>query len=379
MKLFNFYCLLLIFALFSCKTEKNEKAASTPKVTSTQPPQWVTYEAKNNPKGKKIVLVSGDEEYRSEEALPMLAKILTNHHGFDCTVLFAQHPDKPGLIDPNYQHNIPGLEKLAEADLMILFTRFRALPNEQMQHFDDFLRAGKPLIAIRTATHAFHFKDTTHQWQHYGFNYKGGKKEWQLGFGKLVLGETWYTHHGHHKHQSTRGIFARGAATHPITNGIDNRSIWGSTDVYGIRQPMSGAQAILLGQTVNRAGEYDENDLFYGMRDTDSEVATVNPATKTPYNPNDPMPPIAWVKSYQIPNGTNGTSFTSTIGASSDLLNEPLRRLFINAAYHLLGMEVPPKAEVSIVGKYEPTQYKFVDDSYWVNKNLRVEDYIENE
>ena len=42
--------------------------------------------------GKRIVLVSGDEEYRSEEALPQLAKILSIRHGFDTVVLFGQDP-----------------------------------------------------------------------------------------------------------------------------------------------------------------------------------------------------------------------------------------------------------------------------------------------
>ena len=77
-------------------------------------------------KGKKIVLMAGDEEYRSEEALPMLAKILSQKHGFDCTVLFAVDPEK-GYIDPNQQKNIPGTEALADADLLLVSLRFRDL------------------------------------------------------------------------------------------------------------------------------------------------------------------------------------------------------------------------------------------------------------
>src|SRR6187431_854714 len=91
---------------------------------------WVVYEGKEGPgRGKHIVLVSGDEEYRSEEALPQLGKILARHHGFKCTVLFAVNPDS-GEIDPNRNDNIPGLESLATADLMIIATRFRNLPPE---------------------------------------------------------------------------------------------------------------------------------------------------------------------------------------------------------------------------------------------------------
>src|SRR4051812_7452962 len=95
---------------------------------AADPHQWVTFEGKTGPgKGKHIVLISGDEEYRSEEGLPMLAKLLAEHHGFKTTVCFAVDP-ATGEINPNFSKNIPGLEALDSADLMIIQTRFRALP-----------------------------------------------------------------------------------------------------------------------------------------------------------------------------------------------------------------------------------------------------------
>src|SRR5580765_2831516 len=106
-------------------------------------------------KGKHIVLVSGDDEYRSEEALPQLAKILATHHGFTCTVLFAIDP-ATGDIAPDRHQNIPGLEALDSADLLILFTRFRDLPDAQMKHIVDYVESGRPVVAMRTATHAFY-------------------------------------------------------------------------------------------------------------------------------------------------------------------------------------------------------------------------------
>ena len=109
--------------------------------------------------GRHIVLVSGDEEYRSEEALPQLGKILAQHHGFTCTVLFAIDPET-GAIDPDNRRNIPGLAALEDADLMIIATRFRDLPDEQMAHIDRYLRAGKPVFGIRTATHAFNIESS---------------------------------------------------------------------------------------------------------------------------------------------------------------------------------------------------------------------------
>src|ERR671935_2390112 len=118
---------------------------------------WITLEGSGGPgKGKHIVLISGDEEYRSEEALPQLAKILARRHGFTCTVLFAIDP-RDGTINPNVRSNIPGLAALKNADLMVIFTRFRELPDEQMKHIADYVESGRPIIGMRTATHAFSF------------------------------------------------------------------------------------------------------------------------------------------------------------------------------------------------------------------------------
>src|SRR5215510_13407200 len=105
-------------------------------------------------KGKHIVLISGDEEYRSEQALVQLARILSERHGFQCTVLFAIDPSD-GRINPNIRDNIPGLEALDHADLMILFVRWRNLPDPQMKHIIDYAESGRPIIGLRTATHPF--------------------------------------------------------------------------------------------------------------------------------------------------------------------------------------------------------------------------------
>lgn len=359
-------CLLIVACKEQKKTEKEEISAAT---VEEGPKQWLTFKGGEN--SRNIVLISGDEEYRSEEALPQLAKILSKHHGFNCTVLFSQEEDKPGIINANYQKNIPGLEALDTADMMILFTRFRALPDEQMRHIDNYLKSGKPVMGIRTATHAFNFaKDSTTSFGHYSYNYKGKKKEWEGGFGRLVLGETWINHHGHHKHQSTRGIVAEGADKTGIVNGIADGDVWGASDVYGVRLPLVGdAQPIILGQVMNRAGEYDENDVFFGMRPTDNEAATTN---KDGLKLNDPMMPVTWIKSYQLPGGKKGKAFASTVGAANDMLIEGTRRLLVNGVFWALDMEVPEKANVSLVGEYNPTKFEFRKDEYWSQKQLTV-------
>ena len=174
--------------------------------SNRQPPDpWVVYDGYDGPgKGKHIVLVSGDEEYRSEEAMPQLGKILAKRHGFKCTVLFAVDP-ATGTIDPKNLSNIPGLEALKTADLMIIFTRFRNLPDEQMRHIVEYVEAGKPIIGIRTATHAFAIPaGRTYA------RYSWDSKQWDGGFGRQILGETWINHHGAHGKESTRGVIAPG-------------------------------------------------------------------------------------------------------------------------------------------------------------------------
>lgn len=297
---------------------------------------WVTYEGGNGPgAGKHIVLISGDEEYRSEEALPMLAKILSERHGFKTTVLFAIDP-ATGEIDPNYNSNIPGLEQLADADLMLIATRWRNLPGEQLESILEYLEAGKPVIGLRTATHAL--KPADPEWQFIADGYRGPQKEWEGGFGRVVLGEMWISHHGAHGSESTLGILADDASNSPILRGLKDGDIWGDTDVYGVRLPLPGdSRPLVYGQVLS------------GMQ---------RDAAPVEGKKNDPMMPIAWTKSYQVPDGKKGQAFTTTMGSSTDFASEGLRRLVVNAAYALLDLEVPEDgADVQTVGDYKPTPF----------------------
>jgi hypothetical protein len=282
-------------------------------------------------KGKHIVLVSGDDEYRSEEALPQLAKILATRHGFHCTVLFSIEPTD-GAINPARRDNIPGLEALDTADLLILFTRFRDLPDAQMKHLVDYIESGRPIVAMRTATHAFEMRSSA-TYQNYSWNAPDG------GFGKRVLGETWINHHGEHAAQSTRGLIAKGQERHPILRGIKTGDIWGPSDVYTVGLPLPGdSQPLVLGQVLS------------GMQPADAPL---------PGNKNDPMMPVAWIKTYTGAQGKPARVFTTTMGASQDLQNEELRRLLVNACYWALRLPVPLKSNVDLVGEYKPLPFNF--------------------
>jgi type 1 glutamine amidotransferase len=298
---------------------------------------WLVFEGGDGPgKGKHIVLVSGDEEYRSEEALPQLAKILSSQHGFKCTVLFAIDP-KTGKINPNVTNNIPGLEALDKADLAIFFLRFRDLPDEQMKHIDDYVESGRPIMGLRTATHSFNIKGSK---TYARYSNGSGAEGWKGGFGKAILGEQWVNHHGSHGKESTLGVIAPGAKAHPILRGIKDGDIWGPTDVYTVNLPLPGdSKPLILGEVLT------------GMKPTDPPVIGKK---------NDPMMPVAWTKTYKSTRKT-GRVFTTTMGASQDLESEGLRRLLVNAAYWTLGMEdrIPEKSKADLVGTYKPRRFSF--------------------
>lgn len=296
-------------------------------------------------KGKRIVFLCGDEEYRSEEALPMLAKILSQRHGFDATVLFSLDPEK-GFVDPNETKNLPGTETLAAADLLVIFTRFRDLPADQTKPITAYLNAGKPVIGLRTATHAFAGAMEDGGWT-YG--------DWQKGgFGLKILGETWVAHHGAHKKEGARGVIEEVNASHPVLRGV--KDVFAASDVYTVKN-LTGAETVLLRGAVTE---------------------TLDPASKPVEGAkNDPLQALAWLRDYTAPNGVaKGRAFCTTAGAAVDLVSEDLRRLIVNAALHLTGLEVPEKADVAYVDPYYPSFYGFVKDpGFWSGRNLKPADF----
>ncbi len=276
--------------------------------------------------GKHIVFVIGDDEYRSEDSMPMLAKILAVHHGFRCTVLFAINK-QTGEIDPGTLDNIPGLEALETADLMVIFTRFRELPDDQMKYIIDYTNSGKPIIGLRTATHAFNYtKNTSSPYAKYSFR----SKDPDGGWGRQVLGETWISHYGAHNQESTRGVIAEGMEGHPIVKGCED--IWGPSDVYGLTTLHGDCKPLIMGQVLK------------GMDPNDKP------------NPDKKPLPIAWTKTYTGEKGKAARVFTTTMGHSFDFFSEGFRRLLVNACYWATGIEdkIPARSKVDLVGEYKP-------------------------
>ena len=223
---------------------------------------------------------------------------------------------------------------------MIIGTRFRRPSAEDAKFVTAFLDAGKPVIGIRTATHGF----------------TDGGKFGSLGFGGFgptILGEGWAGHHGGHKSQGARGVIEKANADHPILRSIND--VFAPSDVYGVRR-LTGADQILLRGAV---------------------TASLDPASEIiEGKKNEPMQPSAWLHPYTSPGGTKGTSLCTTMGASVDLVCEDLRRLLVNGAYHLTGLDVPEKADVAYVDPFYPSFYGFIKDTtFWPSQDLQPADF----
>jgi len=299
--------------------------------------RWLAWEGDKNKapgKGKRIVFIAGDEEYRSEEGMPMLARLM-NSHGFECIVLFSQD-EETGEVDPETLDHIPGLHLLDDADAMVLFLRFRELPDEDMAHIVNFVESGKPVTGFRTATHAFFYRENPES-PHAHWTWNAQKPAG--GFGGHILGETWVSHHGGHGSQATRGVIEQNHAKHPALRGV--KDVFGPTDVYGIRSLPEDSSILLRGGVVDGMGEDDE--LVTGEQ-------------------NDPMMPLAWVRERQMPNGSSQRIFATTMGTAEDWSSEDLRRLFANAMLWQLQQEdsIPPDGlEAPMIGPWEPTPFGF--------------------
>ena len=291
-------------------------------------PYRVTFDGTSGPgAGKHVVLISGDHEYRSEELLPAMGRILAQRYGFKASVFFTL--DDEGFIEPG-SSNIAGLEALETADLMVVALRFQDFPAAEMQHIVDYLDRGGPVMGLRTATHAFQIDDGP--FVKYSWNYDG--EEYLQGFGEQVLGETWVGHYGTNHEQSSRVIPVEARLDHPILRGVDDMHVQsGGYQAY----PPDDADVLAAGLVLN--------GMEFGA----------------PPDPDKETLPVAWTRIYTGASGNPARVFTSTHGASEDFLNDGFRRMLINAVLWTMGLEdeIRRDDDVSLVGPYHPVGFSF--------------------
>ncbi len=240
-----------------------------------------------------VVFVTGDHEYSGEETLPLIATELEKNYGLNTKVLKAS-PNQ------NAENNIPGLEILAKADLVVFFLRWRQLPVKQLEFIDKYLKSGKPVMGFRTSTHAFNFP-------------KGHESEKWNAFGEFALnappgwGKAGHTHYGH---KSTTDVSVIEAVKkHPILRGI-SPNFHVSSWLYRVLPdyPTKGSEWLLMGKSVNPDKEAIEN-------------------------------PVAWTGK----NSFGAKIFMTTLGHPEDFQVADFQRLIINAIHWELGKKVPTK------------------------------------
>lgn len=279
--------------------------------------------------GKHIVFLAGDHEYRSEEALPALARLIAKHHGFKCTVLFTVDP-KTGEIVPG-NNNMPHTDTIATADLLVFGLRFQNFPAEQMQPIVDYLNRGGPIVGTRTSTHAFKIPADS-AFARFDHQYKGD--EMKGGFGRQILGETWVSHYGKNHVMSTRLDIVSGQANHPVLRGVVDP--WVEAGGYWV-DPEPNSVVLANAQPLQ------------GMTPDSPPAADKKPC------------PGVWVRTYKSAKGKEGRVFTTTYGASEDIRNDGFRRMMVNGCFWAIGMEdqIKPDLPIDLVGPYNPSTFSF--------------------
>ena len=248
-----------------------------PTVTSTAITGKAGFRFKND-KRPRVVFISAESEYGAAESLPGFASQLKTKHGMCCEIL-------QGSTDRSSEqrNSIAGMEALKNADLAVLFVRRRAFPAKQMRHFRDYLDAGRPLIALRTASHAF---DTRGK-------HPEGHVEWR-DFDPEVLGGNYHGHYG--RGPTTTVTVATGAKEHKILAGL--KAPFTSTASLYKASPLGKRTKLLLMGTI----------------------------------PGHEPEPVAWTNTYN-----NSRVFYTSLGSVDDFKNVQFRRLLINAVFWAMG------------------------------------------
>lgn len=288
----------------------------------------LVYQGEAGPgKGRHIVFLASDHEYRAEETCPALARILAKRLGFTCTVIFGV--DSDGFIEAG-SSRVTGLEVLQKADLFFIFARFLNLPDDQMAHIDAYLERGGPVVGLRTSSHAFRIPAGS---QYAKYDFRSKVSGFENGFGHQILGNTWVGHYGANHKQGTRILTIPGQRSHPILTGVGDTAFCHAGSYVG----KTGPDFTVLTQS--------------------QPLVSMDPASEPA--PNMPPMPSTWTRHYAARNGKQHRVFHSTQGASQDILDDNYRRLILNGVLWSLSMEKEIKADldISFVGSFKPTLF----------------------
>ena len=224
-----------------------------------------------------VVFAIHEDEYHADQTLPRLAQLLSDRYGCRCSMLLGDG-----------DRGIPGLEALKTADVLVLYARRKALPKEQMAMLHAYLDAGKPLVGLRTASHAFALLKKPSP---------PGMEQWATFDGDVLGGN----YHGHGPNPAgTEVKVAPGAANHPILEGVQPAS-WHSTSSLYLASPIDKKAKVLL-----RGSAKDKDE------------------------------PIAWTRTYR-----GGRVFYTSLGHVDDFEQPQFLRLLVNAIHWAMNRPVP--------------------------------------
>lgn len=233
-----------------------------------------------------LVFVIAEDEYRTEMTLPVFASAQKLERGYHVSYVLGQEATR---------NDLPGLGVLDVADAAVISVRRRVLPDAQVALVRSFVAAGKPVVGIRTASHAFAASGKQ--------SVPEGHTSW-VTFDPEVLGGHY---HGHHKAGLNVAIERVSAAeTHPILAGIDVTKLSGRGSLYKV-SPLAKTTTPLL-------------------------VGTI---------PGEPTEPIAWVNA---PAG-GGRVFYTSLGHVDDFAQPEFNRLLRNAIDWVTGQSHAEKSE----------------------------------
>lgn len=254
-----------------------------PTITSTIFTNQPQFRFKNDNR-PRVVFISAENEYQAAETLPEFAHKLQLQYGLSCEIL-------QGSTDLNSKdlNQISGMETLEDADLVVLFARRRAFPAEQMKYFRDYLERGKPLVALRTASHAFDTRG----------NAPARHAEWSK-FDAEVLGGNYHGHYG--SGPVTTVTIAAGAESHPILAAIKT-PFASNGSLYKVSPLSSSAKPLLIGKVPDQEPE-----------------------------------PVAWTNRYK-----DARVFYTSLGHSDDFDNPQFQQLLINAIFWAMDKPVPKR------------------------------------
>lgn len=228
-----------------------------------------------------LVIVMAEDEYQTEQTLPVFARQQLGK-AFRVSLLFSRD-DNP--------NDIPGLEILRDADALLVSVRRRPLPAAQLDAFRNFEASGKPMIGIRTASHAFCLRNMPAP---------DGLADWPE-FDAQVWGGHYTNHYGNDL-QNTVQIVAEQAA-HPILKGVQTDPFPVGGSLYQT-SPVDGRATVLMTGSVE----------------------------------GQPAEPVAWT----FPRANNSRTFYTSLGYHTDFEGNPeFQRLLRNGIYWAAGLDVP--------------------------------------